>query len=306
MRVLVTGAGGYVGGAVVGALAAAGHEPVALVRDDRAAPGAAVECRVGDLLVPESLGRALAGVEAVCHLAGLTRARESWEHPLRYFEVNAGGTLALLRAMEAADVRRLVFASTGAIYGTPRRQPVGEDLPDDVPYPYAASKAAAELMVEWQARSARLAAVVIRLFNVAGGADPDSTRIVPRVLAAAAGQRPSLEVNGDGTAVRDFLHVADAADAFVAALEHGPGIGHVRRYNIGSGHGSSVMDVVASAEHITGRTVPVVHRPPAAEPATLVCNPTRALAELGWKPRRSDLDTIVRDAWAARPEPPAG
>src|SRR5262249_27862641 len=139
-----------------------------------------------------------------------------------------------------------------------------------------------------------------RLFNVAGGADPESTRIVPRVLAVAGGDRPSLGGNGDGTALRDFLHLADAGDAFVAALEHGPEIGQARRYTLGGGHGATRLDGVRAAERVTGHRIPVVHRPPAAEPAALISDPSRALAELGWKPRRSDLDTIVRDAWAAR------
>lgn len=291
MRVLVTGAGGYVGGAVVAALAAAGHEPVGLVR------GAPKPDQVrGDLLDAASLRRAVAGTGAVCHLAGLTRVRESWDDALRYFEVNVGGTLALLRALADAGVPRLVFASTGSVYGTPERQPMAEDAADDPPHPYAASKAAAEAAVRWQARAAGLDATVLRLFNVAGGADPDRTRIVPRVLAVAAGAAPCLEVNGDGTAVRDYVHVADVAAAFVAALA-GPRQGG--KYNIGSGTGASVLDVVAAARRVTGRDVPVVHRAPAAEPPRLVCDPSLAAAELGWRARRSDLDTIVRDAWAA-------
>jgi len=142
--------------------------------------------------------------------------------------------------------------------------------------------------------------VVLRLFYVAAGADPDPTRIVPRVLAVAAGESPSVEVNGDGSAVRDFLHVDDAARAFVAALDAGPRVGAFRRYTIGSGVGTSVRDVVTAAQRVTGRSVPVLHRPPAVEPQALVCDPTRAAADLGWKPRRSDLDMIVGDAWAAR------
>ena len=247
MRVLVTGAGGYIGRAVVDALGHAGHEPVAMVPSDRSTAPAATETRPGDLLKADTLADAVRGVDAVCHLAGLTRARESWEQPLRYFAVNVGGTLALLEAMAANRVSVVVFASTGSIYGAPERQPMSEGLPDAPPHPYAASKQAAESAIEWQARAGELGAVVLRLFNVASGADPDPTRIVPRVLAVAAGESPSVEVNGDGSAVRDFLHVNDAAQAFVAALDAGP----------------------------------------------------RA-AELGWKPRRSDLNTIVGDAWAAR------
>ena len=300
MRVLVTGAGGYIGRAVVEALGRAGHEPVAMVHSDRPTVVTVdTESRAGDLLRVGSLVDAVRGVDAVCHLAGLTRARESWEQPLRYFAVNVGGTLALLEAMAANGVSVVVFASTGSIYGTPERQPMSEGLPDAPLHPYAASKQAAESAIEWQARAGGLGAVVLRLFNVAAGADPDPTRIVPRVLAVAAGESPSVEVNGDGSAVRDFLHVDDAAQAFVAALDAGPRVGAFRRYTIGSGVGTSVRDVVTAAGRVTGRPIPVIHRPSAVEPQALVCDPTRAAADLGWKPRRSDLDTIVGDAWVA-------
>ncbi len=300
MRVLVTGAAGYLGRAVVPALAAAGHDPIAFVRDPDAAPAQAADVRGGDLLDAASLGTALTGVEAVCHLGGLTRARDSWQEPLRYFEINVGGTLALMRAMASAGVRQLVFASTGSIYGTPDRQPMTEDLPFEPPHPYAGSKVAAESAIGWQARSGALGASVLRLFNIAGGSDPDPTRIIPRILGVAAGESPNLQVNGDGTAVRDFLHITDAAEAFVAAIDHGSPTGTARPYNIGSGRGSSMLDVVAATERVTDRPVPLVYRPAADEPQTLVCDPARARAELGWKPRRSDLDAIVADAWAAR------
>ena len=299
MRVLVTGAGGYLGRAVVEALDHAGHEPVAMVHSDRSTAPAATESRPGDLLKADTLADAVRGVDAVCHLAGLTRARESWEQPLRSFAVNVGGTLALLEAMAANRVSVVVFASTGSIYGTPELQPMSEGLPDAPPHPYAASKQAAESVIEWQARAGGLGAVVLRLFNVAAGTDPDPTRIVPRVLAVAAGESPSVEVNGDGSVVRDFLHVDDAAQAFVAALDAGPRVGAFRRYTIGSGVGTSVRDVVTAAGRVTGRPIPVIHRPSAVEPQALVCDPTRAAADLGWKPRRSDLDTIVGDAWVA-------
>lgn len=298
MRVLVTGAGGYVGRAVVSALSLASHDAVALVRRaDVRVPGAAAHW-VGDIQSVDTFDQALREVGAVCHLAGLTRARDSWADAARYFEVNAGGTATLLRAMEAAGVARLVFASTGAIYGNPETQPMGEELPDDPPHPYAASKVAAEAAIHWQARATGLAATVLRLFNVAGGSDPDPTRIVPRVLGAVRAGTP-LEVNGDGTAVRDYVHVMDAAEAFVAAVEHQAGAGTAGRYNIGSGRGASVLDVVAAAELVTGRQVRLVHKSAAAESQRLISDPGRAAAELGWKPRRSTVEAIVRDAWAA-------
>jgi nucleoside-diphosphate-sugar epimerase len=303
LRVLVTGAGGYIGRAVVAALLEAGHTPVALVRRDASAAGPAsaavasgVEVRVGNLLEYGSLTAAVEGVDAICHLAGLNRVRESLEQPVRYFRVNAGGTIDLLSAAWNVDVRHVVFASTASVYGTPSRQPMSEDLPDDPRNPYAASKLAAELAVRSQGR---LAATVLRLFNAAGMKDPEPTRLIPRVLAAASGRSAVVEVNGDGNAVRDYLHVLDVADAFVAALERPPPVGQPATYNIGSGIGSSVLDVVATAERVTGRHIPVVHRPAVAEAPMLVCDPNRAITDLGWKPRRSQLESILRDAWHA-------
>jgi nucleoside-diphosphate-sugar epimerase len=281
VNVLVTGARGYLGRALVIALEEAGHAPVAFV---------------GDLLDPGSLLDAMPGVEAVCHLAGLTRPRESWERPLDYFHVNVTGTVNLLRAMTGGGAG-LVFASTGAIYGSPAVQPMPEDLPDDPPHPYAASKRAAELAIEYHARATRMSATILRLFNVAGGADPDPTRIVPRVLAVAAGDVPHLTVNGDGSATRDLLHLHDAATAFTAAVDHPATPGEARRYNIGSGAGTSVLDVVTAARELTGQAIPLVHNPPAAEPQVLVADPTRAAAELGWTPRRSSIAEILADGW---------
>ncbi|MFE2996251.1 NAD-dependent epimerase/dehydratase family protein [Nocardia sp. NPDC059246] len=294
MRVLVTGANGYLGRAVVEALHSAGHEPVAMVRaQGRAIPGAA-DVRVADLLDDKAVRNAVDGVDAICHLAGLTRARESVDEPLRYFRVNTAGTLSVLEAMVDAGVRRIVFASTGAIYGTPDVQPMTEDLGDAPPHPYAGSKLAAELAIEAVAGSGELAAVIVRLSNIAGGADGDSSRLIPRVLTAAS-EHSALIVNGDGTAVRDYLHVMDAARAFVACIEHLPPIGTATRYNIGSGQGTSVLDVVAAVERITGRPVALQHRSAAAEPAVLINDPTKAMAEIGWKPTHSDIDDIVHD-----------
>ncbi|MET9491985.1 NAD-dependent epimerase/dehydratase family protein [Nocardia sp. NPDC006630] len=298
MRVLVTGAGGYLGRAVVAALAAARHEPIAMVGARGGEVPHAREVRTTDLLDPEGLRRAVSGVEVVCHLAGLGRARESVRDPLPFFRVNTAGTVALLEAMAAEGVSRIVFSSTGAIYGSPESQPMSEDLADSPPHPYAASKLAAELAIEAQARSGNLGAVIVRLLNVAGGADPDPTRLIPRVIAAAAGESV-LHINGDGTAVRDYLHVDDAAAAFVSCIEQTPAPGAHTRYNIGSGCGTSILDVVAAVERVTGRTVASVHGPAAPEPAALISNPAKAQTELGWSPKHSGIDEIAAATWQA-------
>ncbi|MGW4534753.1 NAD-dependent epimerase/dehydratase family protein [Nocardia sp. NPDC004340] len=297
VRVLVTGANGYLGRAVVAALRAAGHEPVAMIRAACPPIPGAAELRTADLLDEPALARALHGIDVVCHLAGLTRARESLSEPLRYFRANTTATLALLEAMAAADLARIIFASTATIYGTPDRQPMTEDLPDAPPHPYARSKLAAELTIEAAAQSGDVAAVILRLSNLAGGADPDPTRLIPRALAAALGNSP-LAVNGDGTATRDYLRIDDAARAFTAGLDHLPNPGTVTRYNIGSGRGTSILDVVATVERVTGRPVALDHRPPVPEPPTLVMDPSKAIAEMGWKPTHSTIDAIISDTAA--------
>lgn len=300
MRILVTGANGYLGSAVAATLCASGHDVVGLVHRERSRVPEGIPIHTADLCDQDALGTALSEVDLVCHLAGLTRVRESFAEPLDYFAVNVAGTVTLMRAMAAAGVRRLVFASTAAIYGTPHRQPMSEDLIDDPPHPYAASKQAAESVIAAQTATGRLDATVLRLFNIAGGPDPDDTRIVSRILAVAAGADSTLIVNGDGTAVRDYLHRDDAARAFDAAATGLPRPGRYRRYNIGTGVGTSVDNLVAAAARVTGRRIPVEYRAAVPEPQRLVSDSSRARAELGWSPTSSDIDTIITDAWAVR------
>ncbi|WP_433202420.1 NAD-dependent epimerase/dehydratase family protein [Nocardia sp. CA-107356] len=300
MRILVTGANGYLGSAVAGALDDSGHDVVGLVRRGRAGVPDGIPVRTADLGDRGALGAALVDVDLVCHLAALTRVRESFASPLEYFEVNVGGTVTLLHAMAASGVPRLVFASTASIYGAAERQPMAEELADDPPHPYAASKRAAETVIAAQAATGRLDATVLRLFNIAGGPDPDDTRIVSRILSVAAGDEPTLFVNGDGTAVRDYVHRDDAARAFDAAAAARPQPGRCRRYNIGSGVGTSVGDLVAAAARVTGRHIPVEYRAAAPEPNRLISDSSRARTELGWSPKTSDIDTVINDAWAAR------
>ncbi|TQM30798.1 NAD-dependent epimerase/dehydratase family protein [Nocardia bhagyanarayanae] len=295
MRVLVTGADGYLGSAVAERLDRDGYEVVGLVRRERDRVPRELPVRFADLRQPESLSAAVRDVDAVCHLAGLTRARESVADPLPYFQVNVGGTVALLEAMARAGIEKMVFASTVAIYATDI-QPMTEDLPDAPPHPYAASKQAAESAIAAQAATGRLAAIVLRMSNLVGGADTDPTRLLPRLRAVAAGTGARLPINGDGTATRDYLHIEDAARAFTAALTHLPAPGACHRYNIGSGTGTSINDLIDRTTRRTGRPIPVEHHPAAQEPPTLVCDNSRAARELDWRPTW-DIEAIVREMW---------
>jgi len=304
MRVLVTGATGFVGRAVVRQLAMAGNSVTGFARTSRPC---SCELRTGDLLDQAALEHAVKGVDAVCHLAALTLVRESFEEPVRYFRVNVTGTLNLLDAMNAEAHRagrplRLVFASTCAVYGTPRRQPITEAQEPAPSSPYGASKLAAENAIGYQAALGTIGAVTLRTFNVAGAADghgdPDTTRIIPRTLLVAAGLADRLNVNGDGSAVREYTHVGDLAQAYAVALDVAEPTGH-RIYNVGSGVGVSVREVIEAAERITGRPVSVHLGPPANEPRELRADSSRIKADLGWQASRSSLDTIVADAWQA-------
>jgi UDP-glucose 4-epimerase len=288
VRVLVTGGTGYVGSAVVHAFRTAGHEVVVLTRRPIVLAGATTV--VGTLAEPP------VDVDVVCHLAALTQVRESVRDADRYHQVNAGGTAALLAALDGAPV---VLASTSAVYGVPAQQPITESAPLAPLNPYGATKLAAEQAVERYASVG--GATILRIFNaagaVAGRGDRDLTRLLPKAVAVAAGVAPALRVNGDGSAVRDFVHVADVADAFVRAAERtvpGP----ARVYNVGATR-ASVADVVAATERVTGRPVPIEHHPanPGEAPA-LYADTTRSRTELGWRPTRSGLDQLVADQWA--------
>lgn len=304
MRVLVTGAAGFAGTAVTTCLLSAGHQVTALVHNTR--PAGIQDLRAGDILDTDSLREAVAGVDAVCHLAALTRVRESFTEPVSYFEHNVTGTVNLLRAMEAEHARtgrrlRLVLASTGAVYGTPDRQPIPEDETPAPTSPYGASKLAAESVTAYQARTGTIGSVILRASVLSGAVnghgDTDTSRIIPKTLAVAAGRFPVLHVNGDGTAVREYLHVEDFGRACTLALEACEP-GNSQTYNV-SGTAASVRDVIAVTEQVTQRPVPVSWGPAVPEPPVLLADSSRIQADLGWKPRLPDLATIVSDAWQA-------
>jgi UDP-glucose 4-epimerase len=309
MRVLVTGAFGFIGTAVGWRLALAGHDVVALTSRplDKAPP---FPCRVvrADLRDEASVRKAIteAKVDAACHLAGLGKVRESFDRPAEYHAVNATGTQALLDALTAtapATGTRFVFASSVAVYGVPERQPVTEDAPLQPTNPYGESKVAAEQAVATAATdSTGLGAVSLRIFNAAGAVagvpDTNLSRVIPKALAVAAGEAPYVQVNGDGSAVRDFVHVADVAEAFLRALENGCRPGTMATYNVGA-TAASVAEILTVAAEVTGRPIPVTRNPPRNEPPVLISDHGRIRAELGWAPARSALREVVTDAWDA-------
>ncbi|MEU4801293.1 NAD-dependent epimerase/dehydratase family protein [Actinosynnema sp. NPDC023587] len=272
MRVLVTGSRGYLGRSIVDQLINAGHEVIPFAGDIRRAD------------IPSSDG--------VIHLAALARVRESFNDPLSYYDVNVTGTLRLLKFKPP----RFVLASTAGVYGTPRGHVLTEEHPREPTNPYAATKAAAEDALAWTARTGALSATTLRLFNLAGGGDRDDTRVVTRACAVAAGRLPSMEVYGDGSAVRDFVHVADAARAFVLALENS-GPGH-EAYNVGATP-ASVADVLAAVHRVTGRPVAADRKPAHPGETGVLRADTAKLRALGWRPAESDLDSLIRSQWAA-------
>lgn len=311
MRVLVTGAAGYVGYVVGRRLVDAGHDVVGLVRSPAQAgqlPDEVVPL-VADLLDFGNLRAAVSTVarhhlggplDGACHLAGLVRVRDSFTEPLSFFAANVHGTVNLLRCLP--ESARIVLGSTGAVYGEAEPQPVTEAEPPAPTSPYAASKLAAEEAVRYHVRAGPAGAVVLRTFNVAGSVDgrrdPDETRLLPRALEVAAGRLPHLTINGDGTAVREYVHVDDLAGAYLLALEAAGDGGH-RVFNVGSGAATSVRDVVAMVAEVTGRPVPTVSAPPTPEPPVLMSDSSAIRDELGWTPKRSELRQIVTDSWAA-------
>lgn len=305
MRVAVTGASGFVGYVVAEVLSKHGHDVVALIRGGKE-PDVA-EVRRVDLLDAEQTGDAVADVDAVCHLAALGRVRESRAEPLRYWRTNLGGTLALLeglaRAAEAMSApKRLVLASTAAVYGELVDQPITEGAATAPSHPYGASKLAADLAARGVAETGALGAISLRAFNIAGGwrgrGDADESRLIPKALAVASGRASELVVNGDGSALRDFVHVRDMASGFLQALDACTP-GRWDAYNLGSGRASSVAEVVATAEAVTGRSLAIRHQEAALESPVLAADASRARRELSWSPEHSELAEIIRDAWLA-------
>ena len=312
--ILVTGGAGYVGSHACKALAAAGWLPIVY---DNLVHGHAEAVKWGPFEQGDIADRArLNSVieryrpQAAMHFAAFTSVGESVAEPGKYYRNNVAGSLSLLEALRDHGVDRFVFSSTAAVYGTPERVPVPEDSPKLPINPYGWTKLAIENLLADFARAHGLKATALRYFNAAG-ADPEGeigerhdpeTHLIPLALDAASGKGEPLKLFGDdyptedGTCIRDYIHVADLASAHVKALDRQDGF---NAYNLGTGAGVSVREILNAVERVTGRPVPHAVAPRReGDPAALVADPSRAMRQLGWKPEHSDVNTIVTTAWA--------
>jgi UDP-glucose 4-epimerase len=323
MKLLVTGGAGYIGSIVARLLIENGHQIVVLdnlERGHREAVPADAELIVGDLRNPEDPRGVLraGGFEGVLHFAALALVGESVEHPERYYRTNVTGTLNLLEAMVAHDVPRLVFSSTCAVYGQPDEVPIAETAPPRPQNAYGASKLAADHLIGDFCAAYQVGAVSLRYFNVAGahgdaGEDHEpETHLIPNVLRVPLGQRDAVQIFGtdyptdDGTAVRDYIHIDDLAEAHLLALAHARA-GEHQIFNLGNGNGFSVREVIAAAEKVTGQSIAAeesARRP--GDPPRLVAAGQRIRDELGWAPKKPELETMIADAWAFAQTHPHG
>lgn len=314
-RYLVAGGAGYVGSHVVLALLDAGHQPVVLDnlstghRDAVPAGVTFIEACLSDRERLAEVFRAWK-FDAVFHLAALSLVGESMKDPLRYCRDNLSNGVNLAEAAVRAGCLRFVFSSTAALFGVPKVTPIAEDAPTTPVNPYGQSKLMMEQALGWAEAAHGLHSASLRYFNAAGadplgraGEDHDpETHLIPRAILATLGLAPPLHVFGtdydtpDGTAIRDYVHVADLAAAHIAVLprlEHGS-----VRYNIGNGSGHSVLEVMAAIERVSGRKVPYENGPRrAGDPPSLVASSALLRAETGWTSRQARLDDIVRTAW---------
>ena len=314
MKLLVTGGAGYIGSVVAAKLAAAGHQVTVL--DDLSTGHADAVPAAGAFIRGTLRGDAKAALgsdtDAVLHFAASSLVGESVADPAKYWSNNLGGTLALLEAMRDTGTRKIVFSSTAAVYGEPERTPIVETAPTRPTSPYGASKVAVDTTLTEYARLHGFGAVSLRYFNVAGAfltaeggwlgeRHMPETHLIPKVLGHGETQL-SVQINGidyptpDGTCVRDYIHVADLADAHLLALDACEQ-GRHRVYNLGNGSGFSVREVVSVCREVTGRNIIAQEGPRrAGDPAVLVASSQLIQAELGWRATR-DLEAMVADAW---------
>lgn len=324
MKILVTGGAGYIGGTVAELLAGRGHQPVVfdnLSHGRRELVPDGIEFIEGDIADRALLEKLFisakeqgAAFDGVLHFAALIEAGESMVKPEIYFRNNTASTLSLLEAVLAHGPRKLVFSSTAAVYGEPEVAPIPEDARLQPTNAYGESKLLVEHMLRWFNRIHGLRYASLRYFNVAGApegangitrgeAHEPESHLIPLILDVALGRRQSIRIYGDdyatadGTCIRDYIHVSDLADAHLLALnalESSDGL----IFNLGNGKGFSVKEVIESARRVTGHAIPAeVHPQRPGDPAVLVASSEKAIRELGWKPRYTQLDDILRTAW---------
>ncbi len=311
MNIFVTGGAGYIGSICVEELLNAGHQVTVfdnLSEGHRAAVDPRARLAEGDLLEPGQILAALraSGAEAVMHFAANALVGECMVNPTKYFRNNVTGGLNLLEAMVACDVRRLVFSSTCATFGTPERVPIDESLPQAPINPYGESKLMFERMLRWYDSIHGLKYVALRYFNAAGASERFGedhrieTHLIPNILKVALGQKESVSVFGtdyptpDGTCIRDYIHILDLAQAHMLALQ----VPESALYNLGTGGGTSVKEVIAACRQITGREIRVVEEPRRpGDPARLIAASEKIHRELGWTPRFQQIGQIIESAW---------
>jgi UDP-glucose 4-epimerase len=324
MKVLVTGAAGYIGSITTETLVGAGYEVVAL---DNLEFGRRAAVHEGATFIEADLrdGAALLEIfarhrpEAVLHFASYALVGDSMERPDAYFSNNVGGMCNLFDAMFAHECSRFVFSSSCTVYGQPETMPVTEDLPRQALNPYGATKIMIEEMTEWHVKLKGLRAAILRYFNPAGASErfaevrAHETHLIPLALAVAAGERDALTIHGDdyptpdGTCIRDYIHVVDVAEAHIRALEaledH-----KLLELNLGTGVGYSVREVIEAARRVTGHSLPALvgpRRPGGADSAVIYADPSLAERTLGWKATRT-LDEMIASAWDWKRRHPQG
>ena len=332
MKVMVTGGAGYVGSTVSALLVQQGHQVVVVdnlchARRDQVPAGVDfVEADIADRTVIEGLFRRAtdenASFDGVLHFAALIEAGESMKHPEVYFRNNTASTLALLEAVLACGPKRIVFSSTAAVYGEPETVPIPETAALRPTNTYGESKLLVEYMLGWFHKIHGLRSASLRYFNVAGApeaggygsgivnsgeAHEPESHLIPLILDVALGRRAAIKIFGedypthDGTCVRDYIHVSDLADAHLLALqalETPRAADHRLIYNLGNGAGFTVKEVIDSVRRVTGHPIPVEVNPRRpGDPAFLIASSAKAIAELDWKPKYTQIDDIIRTAW---------
>ena len=315
MNLLVTGGAGYIGGTVATILMQAGHRVTILdnlchsKRNEVPTGAEFVHADIADRPLVESLLRELKP-DGVLHFAALIEAGDSMRVPEVYFRNNTASTLALLEAMHATGIKKLVFSSTAAVYGEPRSVPIEETAPLDPTNAYGESKLLVEYMLKWFHQIHGLRYASLRYFNVAGAlphrgeAHEPESHIIPLILDVALGRREKIFIFGedydtpDGTCIRDYIHVRDLADAHILALT-ALDTRDKMILNLGNGSGFSVKEVVESARRVTGHAIPVELKPRRlGDPARLVASSEKAKVELDWKPQIPEIDEILQSAWS--------